>query len=192
MNPVTAGIAEIVGGVRAFDELERTHIATTLAWLASTDDVFRRVKPAVPPRHLVSYAVLVDPDAGAVFLGWHLLAGLWLPTGGHLDPGEYPLAAARREAYEELGIEAEFDVVGAEPLFLTVTTTVGRSGGHEDVSLWYVIRGDRTRDYALDPGEFDAGRWFDIEDFAVIECDPHFSRFLAKLDSAIRVTTSAD
>lgn len=183
-------VAEIVGGIAAFDDLERAHIDTTLAWLASTDDVFRRAKPAVPPRHLVSYVVLVDPDAGAVFLGRHLLAGLWLPTGGHPDPGEHPLAAARREAGEELGIDAEFDVVGTDPLFLTVTTTIGAHAGHEDVSLWYVIRGDRTREYTLDPREFSAGRWWDIDRFAVPESDPHFARFLAKLDSALRGTTA--
>ncbi|WP_405180322.1 NUDIX domain-containing protein [Nocardia sp. NBC_01377] len=187
MNSVTAEIAEIVGGIEAFDDLERAHIATTLSWMAATDDVFRRVKPAEPPRHLVSYVVLVDPDAGAVFLGSHLLAGLWLPTGGHVDPGESPSTAARRETFEELGIEADFDVVGTDPLFLTVTT-VGPSGGHEDVSLWYVIRGDRTREYALDPREFGEGRWFDIGEIVHLESDPHISRFLAKLDSAIRAS----
>ncbi|WP_431963156.1 NUDIX hydrolase [Nocardia sp. bgisy134] len=185
MNAATAAVADIVRGIDPCDELEREHIATTLDWLASTDDVFRREKPAVPQRHLVAYTVLVDPAARAVFLGRHRLAGLWLPMGGHLDPGEHPLAAARREAHEELGIAAEFDVVGPAPLFLTVTTTIGMHSGDEDVSLWYVIRGDRTREYRLDPREFGGGRWWDVDRFAVPESDPHFARFLTKLEAVL-------
>ncbi|MEV6430134.1 NUDIX domain-containing protein [Nocardia sp. NPDC051463] len=186
MNPATAVVADIVRTIVPFDELERQHIAETLAWLGSTDDVFRRAKPDVPPRHLVSYVVLVDPRACAVFLGRHLLADLWLPTGGHLSPGEHPLDAAGREATEELGIRPEFTVTGIEPLFLTVTTTVGTHSGHEDVSLWYLIRGDRSREYALDPGEFSEGRWWDIGTSAIPDADPHFPRFLVKLESTLR------
>ncbi|WP_225728739.1 MULTISPECIES: NUDIX hydrolase [unclassified Nocardia] len=185
MHPATAAIAEIVCGIEPFDALECEHIARTLRWLDATDDVFRRAKPATPPRHLVTYAVLVDPDGRAVLLGLHRLAGLWLPTGGHVEPGEHPLAAARRETLEELGIEPDFGVVGTAPLFLTITTTVGIDAGHEDVSLWYVVRGDRTREYRLDPREFDDGRWWDIDRFAVPESDPHFGRFLGKLEAAI-------
>ncbi|MEU0505112.1 NUDIX domain-containing protein [Nocardia sp. NPDC005998] len=182
MNLATAAVADIVDAIDPLDELERQHIAETLAWLAATDDVFRRVKPDTPARHLVSYVVLVDPRTRSVLLGRHRLAGLWLPTGGHIAPGEHPLAAAGREAAEELGIDAEFTVNGTEPLFLTVTTTVGIDSGHEDVSLWYVIRGDRTRGYTLDPGEFSESRWWEIDTFDRTDADPHFARFLAKLE----------
>ncbi|MGQ4599557.1 NUDIX domain-containing protein [Nocardia sp. R6R-6] len=183
----SAAVAEIVQGIAPLDGLEQEHIDTTLAWLASTEDVFRRVKPATPPRHLVAYVVLVDPQARVVLLGRHRLAGLWLPAGGHVDPGEHPHDTARREAAEELAIEARFDVVGTAPLFLTVTTTVGTGAGHEDVSLWYVVRGDRAHHYTLDPREFDGERWWDIDRFAHPDSDPHFGRFLTKLDIALQV-----
>ncbi|MGK8524458.1 NUDIX domain-containing protein [Nocardia asteroides] len=186
MQPATAAIAEIVDAIVPLDELEQRHIDTTRAWLASTDDIFRRVKPATPPRHLVSYVVLVDPAARAVLLGKHRLAGLWLPTGGHVEPGEHPLRTARREAAEEIAVEARFDVVGPNPLFLTVTTTVGSDAAHEDVSLWYVIRGDRMHEHTLDPREFDGERWWDIDGLAPSDSDPHFDRFRAKLGIALR------
>ncbi|MET9025746.1 NUDIX domain-containing protein [Nocardia sp. NPDC004168] len=186
MQPSTAAVAEIVRRIAPLDELERRHIDTTLAWLASTDDIFRRARPATPPRHLVCYVVLVDPAARAVLLGKHRLAGLWLPTGGHVDPGEHPLDTARREAAEEIGVEARFDVIGPDPLFLTVTTTVGSASGHEDVSLWYVIRGDRADGHALDPREFDGERWWELDGFALHDTDPHFGRFRTKLDIALR------
>ncbi|WP_280494416.1 NUDIX hydrolase [Nocardia asiatica] len=186
MHSATAAVADVVRRIAPLDEIERRHIDSTLAWLASTDDIFRRVEPATPPRHLVSYVVLVDPEARAVLLGKHRLAGLWLPTGGHVDPGEHPLESARREAAEEIGVEARFDVVGQDPLFLTVTTTVGSGSAHEDVSLWYVIRGDRTRDHTLDPREFAGERWCDVDGFALPDADPQFGRFLAKLGTALR------
>ncbi|MEU7140790.1 NUDIX domain-containing protein [Nocardia sp. NPDC046473] len=184
MNPATAVVAEIVSGIAPFDTLEQEHIEEALAWLASTDDVFRRSKPATPRRHLVSYVVLVDPAARAVLLGRHRLAGLWLPTGGHVDPGEHPLAAARREAVEEIGVEADFTITGTDPLLLTITTTRGPDS-HDDVSLWYLIRGTRSQHYPLDPREFSAERWWDIDTFAIPDGDPHFGRFLAKLDSVL-------
>lgn len=187
MNPATAVVAEIVSGIDPFDALEQDHLDETLAWLASTDDVYRRVKPATPPRHLVAYVVLVDPDARAVLLGHHRLAGLWLPTGGHVDPGEHPLEAARREATEEIGIRPDFTVTGPAPFFLTITTTNG-TDSHEDVSLWYLIRGARTHPYTLDPREFSAEHWWDIDKFALPDSDPHFPRFLAKLDNALSRT----
>ncbi|MFI7001968.1 NUDIX hydrolase [Nocardia sp. NPDC050175] len=188
MNPATAVVAEIVSGIAPFDALEQEHIDEALTWLASTDDVFRRIKPATPPRHLVSYVVLVDPDARAVLLGRHRLAGLWLPAGGHVDPGEHPLTAARREAVEEIGIEADFTITGTDPLFLTITTTLGPDS-HDDVSLWYLIRGARSESYPLDPREFSAEQWWDIDTFAIPDSDPHFGRFLAKLDSMLSTGT---
>ncbi|WP_067823734.1 NUDIX domain-containing protein [Nocardia inohanensis] len=181
MRPATAVVAELVGGIEPFDEVERGHIASTSEWLRATDDIFRRAKPATPSPHLVSYVVLVDPGARGVFLGFHRMAGLHLPMGGHVEPGEHPLTAARREAVEELGVEAVFDVVGEQPFFLTWTTTVGKTAGHVDVSLWYVIRGDRRREYALDPVEFDGGRWWDLEPDGLPMTDPHMSRFVRKL-----------
>lgn len=191
MHSDTALVADIVTAIEPLDPLERQHIDRTLAWLASTDDIFRRVKPATPPQHLVSYVVLVDPDEHGIFLGRHRLAGLHLPMGGHVEPGEHPRTAATREAAEELGVDAEFTVVGDRPLFLTVTQTVGKDLPHTDVSLWYVIRGSRNREYFLDPMEFDGGDWWDIARRGTPESDPHLGRFLTKLRAEISRGNSA-
>ncbi|WP_156910486.1 hypothetical protein [Nocardia mangyaensis] len=52
-------MAEIVGGIEPFDRVEREHAEDTLRWWGSTADVYRRVKPDVPARHLVAYVVVV-------------------------------------------------------------------------------------------------------------------------------------
>jgi len=41
-------VHELVSGIEPWDELEEEHQVDTLRWLESTDDVFRRVKPADP------------------------------------------------------------------------------------------------------------------------------------------------
>ncbi|MFF0490203.1 NUDIX domain-containing protein [Nocardia sp. NPDC004068] len=184
MDRATTAVADLVRAIPPLDDLERDHLARTRAWLAETDDIFRRVPPATPSPHLVSYIALVDPESRAIYLGAHRKSGLRLPMGGHVEPGEHPRATALREAEEELGIAAEFTVLGDAPVFLSVSTTVG-SDPHVDVSLWYVVRGDRTREYPLAPAEFDGGDWWDIDTRDLPPTDPHLPRFLTKLAAAL-------
>jgi 8-oxo-dGTP pyrophosphatase MutT (NUDIX family) len=125
----------------------------------------------------VSYFALVD--AGHVLLVDHRNAQLWLPTGGHVDPGEHPRETVRRELREELGLEIDGDL--SPPLMLTVTGTVGVTAGHVDVSLWYVVESDMRSQFIWDRGEFSDVRWFGFDDVPLGRSDPHMGRFIAKL-----------
>jgi len=165
------------------DELEAAHLADARAWLAGTDDVHRRVKPATPPKHLVSYVVPADPATGDILLVDHRNARLWLPPGGHVEPGEDPAATAARELAEELGVTG----AAAAPVFLTVTVTVGLDAGHTDVSLWYPAEVARSTPLTVDEGEFAAVRWWTRAELAVADparFEPHLGRYLAKIDNA--------
>jgi hypothetical protein len=51
-----------IGSIEPLDEVEREHIADVLAWIDSDAELCRLEKPATPPKHLVSYFVLVDDD----------------------------------------------------------------------------------------------------------------------------------
>lgn len=67
------------------------------------------------PEHIVAVAVIVDGDR--VLLAHRHPRRRWYPDcwdliGGHLEPGERPLEALRRECHEELGI----DVLAAQPV----------------------------------------------------------------------------
>jgi 8-oxo-dGTP diphosphatase len=90
-------VRQLVAEIVPADDMERSHRAGVLAWLGGTEDICRWAKPATQPKHLVSYAVLVDSSDLSVFLVDHILAALWLPTGGHVQPGEDPTATAGRE-----------------------------------------------------------------------------------------------
>ena len=113
-------------------------------------------KPDVPPMHLVSYFVALDEARGELLLVAHRKAGLWLPSGGHVEPMEDPWDTVLRECGEELRTEAVPSAVsGKNPFFLTVTRTRGQ-GQHIDVSLWYVLRSEAGDITSFDEDEFEA------------------------------------
>jgi 8-oxo-dGTP diphosphatase len=172
-------IVEIVAAIEPVDELERNHRDSTLEWIGSGAPIFRTMKPDIPPKHLVSYFALVDKARGKVLLVDHKLAGLWLPSGGHVEVDEDPQATVVRELAEELNLKAEF--IQLNPLFITVTRTVDNDGGHTDVSLWYLLRGDSTREIEFDRGEFHGVRWFGFDEIPFERSDPHMRRFVEKL-----------
>ncbi|MGW4466031.1 NUDIX hydrolase [Micromonospora sp. NPDC004704] len=186
MRPSVELVYELVAGIRPADQLEAEQQADVLRWLQGTDDVFRRVKPAVPPRHLVSYVVPVDPDDGSILLVDHVNAGLWLPPGGHVEPDEHPALTARREAQEELGVDPDSDGYADRPVFLTVTRTVGIDHGHTDVSLWFPLTGHRDQTLTVDEREFRSARWWSPAEIAGTDpgrFDPHLHRFIAKINA---------
>jgi len=127
-------------------------------------------------------------DQDYVLLVDHKNAQLWLPTGGHVEPGEHPRATVARELREELGLELGGGVEG--PLMVTISETVGITAGHADVSLWYVINADRRVSLDFDAEEFQSVRWFHFSEAPVSRSDPHLERFLRKLALTSRSTRS--
>ncbi|WP_243422235.1 NUDIX domain-containing protein [Micromonospora globispora] len=183
---VESEIRALVEALTPADDLEARHRAECLAWLAGTDDIFRREKARTPSPHLVAYFLLRDEADGSVLLVDHIKAGRWLPSGGHVEPGEHPVETVRREVVEELGVPAVFSPrFGERPAFLTVTETVGRpEERHTDVSLWFLLTGSRDQALTPDLGEFRSVRWWAPREVAAASpetLDPHMGRMMAKL-----------
>lgn len=180
-NSITNTIHRLVASIVPHDELEQAHINDTLYWIQSGAPIFRIQKPDIPNKHLVSYFVLFDEQYKKILLVDHKKAQLWLPSGGHVEINENPKTTAQRECLEELGVHAEFWT--PDPIFLTATITVGLTAGHTDVSLWYVLKGDSQTQYQFDQDEFNAIRWFSLDDIPYDKSDPHMKRFIEKLKS---------
>ena len=184
---LVADIGRLVDSIEAADEVEAAHIAGASSWMHETDDVFRRSSaPTEPAKHLVSYFLPIDPAHGTILLGDHRKSGLWLPPGGHVEPGEHPADTVRRECVEELGVEASFHPqVGPSPMFITVTATrPDRPDLHTDVSLWFVLVHDHDQPLVPDEREYAGVRWWTSDGIRAADpalFDPHMVRMLDKL-----------
>ena len=55
------------------------------------------------------YVVVLSKYQGKILLSRHKDRTTWETQGGHIEPGETPLEAARRELYEESGA-VDFDI----------------------------------------------------------------------------------
>ncbi|GAA3207368.1 hypothetical protein GCM10020256_02980 [Streptomyces thermocoprophilus] len=116
----------LVESIDPWDDLERRHVAVATEWITGGAPLYRLEPPDEPPMHLVSYFVVFDDRRGKLLLVDHRKAGLWLPPGGHVEPGEDPWSTVVRECREELGIPAQaLPRTGRRPFFLTVTPTRG-------------------------------------------------------------------
>lgn len=80
-------VRELVEGIKPVDEREAADCADVLAWIAGGAELYRRVPPAVPPKHLVTYFLPYHVGTDMVFLVEHRKAGRWLPPGVHLASG---------------------------------------------------------------------------------------------------------
>jgi coenzyme F420-0:L-glutamate ligase len=103
-----------------------------LGYLAARPDAMWR---SCVSGHLTASTVVVDPSRDAVLLTLHPRLGRWVQVGGHCEPEDATiLAAARREATEESGIEAlELDPVPIHLDVHPVTCSLGVPTRHFDV-----------------------------------------------------------
>jgi 8-oxo-dGTP pyrophosphatase MutT (NUDIX family) len=179
LDNVKDRILDLVVNINPHDALEQQHINDTAAWIKSGEQIFRISKPDNPNKHLVSYFVMFDQAKEKILLVDHKKAELWLPPGGHVEIDEDPIDTVTRECMEELSVAAEF--WSKKPIFITQTVTVGKTAGHTDVSLWYVIKGNSNIEYDYDREEFSNIKWFSLDEVPYDLTDPHMERFINKL-----------
>ncbi|MEU6997777.1 NUDIX domain-containing protein [Nonomuraea sp. NPDC046570] len=181
-------LTELLGAVEPWDEQERADLTAVTEWVTGGAPLYRVRKPDVPATHLVSYFVVQDEERGELLLVSHRKAGLWLPSGGHVEPLEHPWDTVVRECREELRIEAVPSAISGErPFFVTSTRTRG-PGPHTDVSLWFVLRAEAGDITSFDEEEFEAIRWLPLPQVLshpLESLDPHMHRFTRKLLAAV-------
>jgi len=116
-----------------------------------------------------------------VLLHRHKRLALWLPPGGHIDPGELPDDAAVRETFEESGVHVALVdgplalpsghvVIPGEPARLVQPLGIQLEDigpGHQHIDLIYVARPIAAQPEALlaEEGASDLG-WYGADDWA--------------------------
>jgi 8-oxo-dGTP pyrophosphatase MutT (NUDIX family) len=132
------------------DERERWSRAEILAALDALDRPFDE---QAGPRHVTGSAVIVGRRGTVLHL--HKRLRRWLQPGGHVDPGEGPWDAARRESHEETGLDVHHPRSGPRLLHVDVHDA---AKGHVHLDLRYLlVAGDAEP--APPAGESPAVRW---------------------------------
>ena len=129
---LVAGVVAELTEHRPRDEVERRSLARARAlvtWLP------RPLDEHADPAHVTGSAIVLAPD-DRVLLHRHKRLGVWLQPGGHLEAGEGPAQAARRETLEETGVAA--DHPRTRPRLVHVDVHEGPRG-HVHLDLRYLL-----------------------------------------------------
>lgn len=144
------------------DDRECQSVAT---FLAHFDRLVAPFDEQASPVHVTGSAVIIGPRG--VVLHLHRRLGVWIQPGGHIDDGETPWDAARREAEEETGLPVRFadpwgGPDGRGPSLLHVDVHPG-AREHTHLDVRYLLESDDV-DPAPPHGESQEVHWFGWDD----------------------------
>jgi ADP-ribose pyrophosphatase YjhB (NUDIX family) len=168
LDEVLRAIAEI----DPLDEREAASIERLLLEVDRLDSPFDEEADLV---HLTASGFVVG-TRGTV-LHRHRKLGIWVQPGGHVDPGERPAEAARRETFEETGLDVVHPPEG--PMLLNVDCHAGPRG-HTHLDLRFVLLGAADHP-APPPGESQEVRWCTYAE-ALELGEPSLRRALGRLE----------
>lgn len=99
-------LARLRAAVAARTPLDDREARSIEKFLRALDALSDPLDQRADPTHVTGSAIVIGPRG--VLLLKHKRLGIWLQPGGHIDPGETPWDAARREAREETGLAVDF------------------------------------------------------------------------------------
>ena len=122
----------------------------------SSDGAAEKMQPVTTTQAAANIpTTIVDGDH--VLLVDHRMAQLWLPNGGHVEPGEHPRDTVVRELKEEIGLA----VSGPGALTPLFKLPAGPGTGWEFV---WVYRLESAGPFELHPQEIERGEWWLVDD----------------------------
>ncbi len=124
-----------------------------------------------PEDHLIVYMLPIDTEKKKVLLIHHVKSGLWLPPGGHVEPGENLVETAEREVREELGIN-DFEIGNPFCTFIThITQKVKKYSCRKHLEIGFpVFIGNEDLD--IEKREIHKAKWVSTKGASRITDDP--------------------
>jgi 8-oxo-dGTP pyrophosphatase MutT (NUDIX family) len=158
---------------------EASHRERMLALAAVPGDPFRR--DHFLPGHFTASAFILAPSGDALLLVHHVKLERWLQPGGHIERDDTDLlAAARREALEEVGLDGLIvEVDGLFDLDVHTIPQLGSEPPHEHFDLRFLFRAPHERHVRSDES-LDA-RWFRLAELDATRFDVSVMRAVRKL-----------
>ena len=143
-----------VAARRPVDEREQVSIERFATEVARLEHPFDE---HADPVHITASALIVG--SRGIVLHRHKRLGIWVQPGGHIDPGEAPWDAARREAAEETGLPVSWPAGQAGDPPLAHVDAHDGPRGHRHLDLRYVVHAEPVEP-APGPDESQDVRWF--------------------------------
>ena len=176
------GVAALRREVAALTPIDQREAWSQTTFLSALDRLPRPFDEHGDATHVTASAVVLS-DAG-VLLHRHKRLGLWLQPGGHVDAGETPAQAARREVGEETGLTASH--TSRPPRIVHVDVHPG-GRGHTHLDVRYLLRA--PPDEPRPPqGESQSVAWFALSE-AIVVADAGLRGFLLHLVEESQRTT---
>lgn len=179
--------ASVRGVVEAFGPSDERTEQAKRRFLAELDRLERPCDREADPVHVTASAIVVGRRGTVLHL--HRKARRWLQPGGHVDAGESPEQAARRETLEETGLGVDHPPDGPRVIHLDVHS----AQEHLHLDLRYLLLAPDA-DPVPEPGESPEVRWFGWDEAEAV-ADPGLVSALRAARTALEsgsVRTSED
>ena len=125
---------------------------------------------------------------GRVLLLYHPKLGMWLPPGGHIEPGELPDEAAVREVLEETGVRVR--LIGERGLEVSYPRQLVRPAGiqlediapgHQHIDLvYFAVPLDDACDVSDECAARDRAGWYDPAELEALGANEEIRAWVAR------------
>jgi 8-oxo-dGTP pyrophosphatase MutT (NUDIX family) len=150
-----------------------------LALADSTPDCFFR---SSFPAHFTGSALVLSADGHLALLNHHRKLDRWMQFGGHCDGDEDILRVARREAWEESGIQ-DLCVVSETPFDLDIHEIPARPAqgepAHFHFDVRFLLQAPPGAKFAVSEESVEL-RWFTLEDMLALPMSSGMQRLAQK------------